>query len=94
MLLFRKAIQKDPDNGEAYYRLGLAEMASNRGLDAYEPLSHAVQLMPKNEPAKVKLADLTLALLLVDPHHPVSHYQQVEALANQLLNNNPTHLMV
>jgi len=89
MLLFRKAIQKDPDNGEAYYRLGLAEMASNRGLDAYEPLSHAVQLMPKNEPAKVKLADLTLALLLVDPHHPVSHYQQVEALANQLLNNNP-----
>jgi tetratricopeptide (TPR) repeat protein len=89
ILLFRKAIQKDPNNGEAYYRLGLAEMAGNHGLDAYEPLLHAVQLMPKNEPAKVKLADLTLALLIVDPHHPAAHYQQVEALADQLLNNNP-----
>ena len=88
-LLFRKAIQKDPDNGEAYYRLGLAEMARGRGLDAYEPLSHAVQLMPANEPAKVKLADVSLALLVVDPHHPAARYRVVEALANQLLNNNP-----
>jgi Flp pilus assembly protein TadD len=58
-LLFRKAIQKDPHGGEAYYGLGMAQMARNRGLDAYEPLSHAVQLMPNNELAKVKLADLT-----------------------------------
>jgi tetratricopeptide (TPR) repeat protein len=88
-LLFRKAIQKNPADGQAYYGLGLAEMARNRGLDAYEPLLHAVQLMPENEQAKVKLADLTLSLLVVDPHHPVARYRQIETIADQLLNRNP-----
>ena len=88
-LLFRKAIQQDPADGEAYLGLGQAEMARNHGLDAYQPLLTAVHLMPQNDLAKVKLADVSFALLLVDPHHPEARRRQVEALADQLTARNP-----
>jgi tetratricopeptide (TPR) repeat protein len=84
-LLYRKAIQKDPTLGEAWYGIGLVEMGRDRGAAAYDPLLRAVELMPQNTPAKVRLADVSLALLVVDPRHPRALYEQVEKLADQLL---------
>jgi len=54
-LNYRKAIQKDPAFGEAYYRLGLTALQLSQGRMAYEALSHAVQLLPENADAKEKL---------------------------------------
>jgi tetratricopeptide (TPR) repeat protein len=82
---YRKAIQRNPNLGDAYYGIGVAEMAQDKGLDAYQPLERAVQLMPSNEAAKVKLADVTLAIYVVAPQHPKPLYEQIERLADQLL---------
>jgi tetratricopeptide (TPR) repeat protein len=87
-LQYRNAIQKDPNAGEAHYRLGLAEMQENKSLLAYQSLLHAVQLMPENDAAKAKLADVTFALLVADPRHSKVFYDQVGRLADQLLAKN------
>ncbi len=89
-LEYRNAIQKDPNYGEAHFRLGLTEMEENKGQQAYQPLLRGVQLMPDNDTAKVKLADLNLALLVADPHHPKAFYDGVDKLAGELLNKNPS----
>ena len=85
---YRKAIQKDPNFGEAYYRLGLVEMERDRGAAAYEPLFRAVQLMPQNETAKIRLADVTLALLVAGQYRSRALYEQIDKLADQLLEKN------
>src|SRR5262245_2087763 len=88
VIQYQKALQKDPNLGEAYYRIGLAEMEQDRGIQAYAPLLRAVQLMPANEAAKIKLADLSLALYVVAPRHPKALYDQIEKLADELLAKN------
>jgi tetratricopeptide (TPR) repeat protein len=87
-LQFKKAIQKNPNLGEAYYRLGLLQMEQNSGMDAYTSLSSAVRLMPQNVAAKVKLADVSFALYVALPDHPHGLYDKAEQLADQLLVNN------
>jgi tetratricopeptide (TPR) repeat protein len=89
---YRKALQKDPNFGQAFYRIGLAKMEQNRGVEAYSPLSRAVELMPESEDAKVKLADVTLALYLADPQHAQTWYARINKLADQLLSKNPSSL--
>ena len=44
---YRNAIQKDPNYGEAYYRLGLAAIKLDKPLDAYNALFRASQLLPE-----------------------------------------------
>ena len=43
-LNYRNAIQKRPDSGEAYYRLGLALVKQNQLVEAYRAFSQAVPL--------------------------------------------------
>jgi len=88
LIQYQKAIQKDPNFGEAYYRIGLLEIAQNHGIEGYTPLLRAVQLMPDNDEAKIRLADLSLALLVVNPRHPKPLYEQTEKLADQILEKN------
>src|SRR5438034_112240 len=68
VLQYRKALQKDPKFGEAYYRLGLAELKQGNALEALRVLNQARQWSPENQDAAVKLADLNLAAYLSDPH--------------------------
>ena len=89
-LEYRNAIQKDPNLGEAQYRLGLTEIELNRGLAAYQPLRRAVELMPDNVAAKVKLADVDFAVLVTDPKHPQRFYDEVGKIADQLLVKDPS----
>ena len=88
-LNYRKAIQKDPLFGEAYYRLGLAAMKENQTREAYDALYRAVQLMPNNVDAMERLADVSLSSYLADPSHPQALYQQITQLSNDLLAKNP-----
>ncbi len=83
-LNYRNAIKKDPVSGEAYYRLGLALLRQGNAADAYQSLTHAVALNPKNNPAKVELANLSLAGYVRDPKHPAALYNQAQTLADQL----------
>ena len=86
---YRKAIQKDPRFGEAYYRLGLTALRLGDANQAYAALTQAVELVPDNDDAKEKLGDLCLAFYLRDPRHPQKLYDQIKRLAEQLLARNP-----
>src|SRR5690242_10357645 len=66
-LNYRNAIQKEPNSGEAYYRLGLVLMKQNQVGEAYQSFNHAVSLAPKNVPAKIQLGQLSLAIYSRDP---------------------------
>ena len=53
-LNYRKALQKDPNSGEAYYRLGVADLKLNKAAEALQDLEHAVRWMPDNPDAKTE----------------------------------------
>lgn len=84
-LNYRNAIQKRPNSGEAYYRMGLAQLKQNELVDAYQAFSHAVALDPKNMDAKVQLGGLALAFYERGPGHQAEFYNQAAKLADQLL---------
>jgi tetratricopeptide (TPR) repeat protein len=86
---YRKAIQKDPNYGEAYYRLGLAAIREANALEAYNSLFRASQLLPNNVEVKEKFAGLCLEYYLRDPNRPQKLYQQIQQLSSELLARNP-----
>ncbi len=85
VLNYRNAIQKRPNSGEAYYRLGLTLLKQTKLVDAYEAFSHAVGLDPKNTDAKVQMGGLALAFYTRSPKHPIAFYNEAAKLADQLL---------
>ena len=66
-IIYRRAIQKDRRYGEAYYRLGLAEVKLGRYRQAMGALRRAIDLQPDNEDAYSQLADIELAVYLSNP---------------------------
>ncbi len=89
VLTYLKAIQGDTSFGEAYFQLGTLLWRAHRVPDAYAALSRAVELLPRRDDIKVKLADLELTSYLADERHPGALYSKVAILADQLLANNP-----
>jgi tetratricopeptide (TPR) repeat protein len=85
ILNYRNAIKKSPNSGEAYYRLALALLKQNQVNDAYQAMSRAVRLSPKNNAAKAQFASLSLAGYARDPKHPAVLYKQAQSLADQLM---------
>jgi len=83
-LNYRNAIKKNPQSSEAYYRLGLALLKQGNANEAYQSLNRAVTLDPKNNPAKVDLANLCLAVYARDPRHPAALYKQAQTMADEL----------
>src|SRR5215472_8645181 len=65
-LNYRKAIQKDPRFGEAYYQLGLTELKLGHAPEAYRDLSEAATLLPARADVQAALADLALKAYLAD----------------------------
>src|SRR5271157_2592460 len=63
---YRKAIQKDPAYGLAYYRLGLLQLSQKDPAGAYRSLTTANSHLRGNPDVKVALADLTLGIYLGD----------------------------
>ncbi len=64
-LAFRKAIQKSPQWGEAYYRLALCDIESGGDVNrAFQALRQAMSLMPENEDVKLRLAGLYIVAYL------------------------------
>ncbi len=58
---FRKALQSDPQSGEANYGLGRTEQSRGRVREAYVAYRRAAQLMPRHVEVRVDLADLMMS---------------------------------
>src|SRR5271156_2352885 len=67
---YRKAVQKDPTFGEAYYRSALAELKQNKVAEALQDFQQAVRLMPDNQAARMELTTLMLGAYIGDPKRP------------------------
>jgi tetratricopeptide (TPR) repeat protein len=85
LLNYRKAIQADPNNGDAYYQVGLAMVRLRRTAEAYSTLSRAGELLPGRDDVQVKLADFILTSYLADRRRPQTLYDKVNVISNRLL---------
>ena len=66
MLQYRKAVQLDRKNGEAYYGMGLLELQRGDIIQGYEFLTLATQFSPQRREAAVALGDLTWSIYTAD----------------------------
>lgn len=88
-LQFRKALQKDPNYGEAYYRLGLTDKKRGQERDAFAAFLKAVELpSPQQDAARVELADLALSGYLSDSRRPEVLFKTADRMADELLARN------
>ena len=88
-IMYRRALQKDLRYGEAYYRLGLADIKLSAFTDAVRALHRAVELQPKNADAAVKLAEIYLVATAQDPDHATQLMKEVKDLSDHLLELDP-----
>jgi tetratricopeptide (TPR) repeat protein len=84
-LNYRKALQKSPNFGDAYLGFGRSELKLQRLGPAWRALHRAVELLPNNRGAKIDLGEACLAGLIVDQRRPKNLYDQLGAIADQLL---------
>jgi tetratricopeptide (TPR) repeat protein len=71
VLMYKKAIQKDPKSGEAYYRLALAELKQGDKIpEAYQALSAASTFSADNHEIQSVYADFCFEIYLLDRSHP------------------------
>jgi tetratricopeptide (TPR) repeat protein len=89
-LAFRKAIQKNPNWGEPYYRLALSDLARGGEMSrAIHALRQASALMPENEDIKVRLAGLYAIGFVNQGGLEETFLKQARDLVNSLLRRNP-----
>jgi tetratricopeptide (TPR) repeat protein len=88
-IMYRSALKQDLRFGEAYYRLGLADLKLAAYGDAAQMLVRAVSLQPDNTDAIVKLAELYLVAAVQDPQHSVELLKNVKDLAAKLIAKDP-----
>lgn len=88
-IMYRQALKKDARYGEAYYRLGLTEIKLERWAEAVRALQRAVELLPDNEDAKIKLADIYLLAYSTDPKRSKAYLDEIRELTDKLLKRNP-----
>lgn len=89
-LAFRKAIQKNPQWGEPYYRLALCDLETGKDLTrALQALRQAMALMPQNEDVKIRLAGLYIIGYL--QHGAIEDFplKQAHDIADSLLKQKP-----
>jgi tetratricopeptide (TPR) repeat protein len=84
-IMYRRALQRDLRNGDAYYRLGLTDIKLGLYGDAVRVLHRAVELQPKNTDAAVKLADIYMLATSQDPAHSQQLLKEVKDLSDRLL---------
>lgn len=88
-LLYRKILAKDALYGEAYYRLGLTELAQSKPADALRALRRASELQPQNNDAHSKLADMYMAIYLSDRKRYKELLGDLREMKDRLMKLNP-----
>ena len=89
ILVYRKAIQKDPKSAQAYYKLGLAQRANNDNNGALTSLLQAVAVSPEFDSAQIELGDLYLGAYLNERIKNPAVHQRISDIAGRLLAKNP-----
>ena len=89
---YRNALQKDGSLGKAYYRIALCEIARKRVQEAYAALLNATRLDPTIVDARIKLAEMSLALYVNATTTRQGLADRVTNLANGLLQVDPTSI--
>ncbi len=84
VLMYKRALQKHLKNGEAYYRLGLADLKLQQPNEAVRALQRAVSLQPDNADAMVKLGDIFLAAYAAISNHPKEYLSEADELIKRL----------
>ncbi|HEV2199391.1 MAG TPA: tetratricopeptide repeat protein [Bryobacteraceae bacterium] len=88
-IMYRRALQKDLKYGEAYYRLGLADIKLMAFGDAARALRRAVDLQPENVDAGTKLAEIFIIASGQDATHAGDLRMEARELALKMLQGNP-----
>ncbi|MDX2267989.1 MAG: tetratricopeptide repeat protein [Bryobacter sp.] len=89
VIFYKRALQKDPRFGEAYYRKALSELKLGKPSDALRSLQRAVELSPENTDAATRLAELYLAAYAGSDRKPQSLIKEIEEISKKLLDKNP-----
>ena len=82
-LIYRRAIQTDRRFGEAYYRLGLAQLRLGRVQGAFNALTRATELQPENADAFEKLADIYISAAAASPAKKGPLMSELQNLADR-----------
>lgn len=88
-IMYRSALKKDMRYGEAYYRLGLAEMKLGRIGDAVRSLRRGLELQPDNLDAATQLTDIYLLVFLKDSKNSGEYRKELENIATRALQKDP-----
>jgi predicted Zn-dependent protease len=86
---FRKALQKEPSNGEAFLGLGIARLRLKSWDGAYEALQNAVTLMPASEQANLELGNLLLPGFWNSTTRDEKTYESLQRISDRLIQINP-----
>src|SRR5271170_5664867 len=85
IIMYKKAIQKEPKSGDAYYRLALAQLKAGKIPDAYQAFLSASTFSEDNTEIQSVFADFCFEIYLVDPKHPRTFYDKVTKVSQLLL---------
>lgn len=88
-IMYRRALQKNPRFGEAYYRLGLTDIRLGEFPEAVRALTRAVELDKDNTDAPEKLADIYLAAYGRDEQHRKQILGELQDLRDTVVKRNP-----
>ncbi|MBE0532536.1 MAG: tetratricopeptide repeat protein [Rhodospirillales bacterium] len=91
VLMYSNAVKQDPRFGEAYHKLGDAQIRRGAFREAAAAYRRAVELLPKQDEAAGKLADLYLAAYSLMPNNREDRrmLKEVEEIVDLIKNSNP-----
>lgn len=88
-LQYRKAVQLDRKNGDAYFGLGLVAAQAGKFADAYDMLTLANEFSPQNRKAAVTLGDLIWSIYTADDRPAPRLYNDLVKISAKLLAASP-----
>ncbi|GIU73544.1 MAG: hypothetical protein KatS3mg004_0631 [Bryobacteraceae bacterium] len=94
IIMYRNALKRDPRFGEAWLKLGDAEMRRGMPAQAVAAYRRAVELYPDPEEPAGKLADIYLAAYVLGPKKDPALLREVDELASSLAAKKPNSYQV
>jgi predicted Zn-dependent protease len=86
---YRKAIQKNPNIGEAHYKLALVDFKLKFPSSGDSELLQALQLMPNDNAVLIALGEFAITAYSADPRRPKQMYDQALMVTDRLLREDP-----
>ncbi|MGA2598986.1 MAG: tetratricopeptide repeat protein [Bryobacteraceae bacterium] len=84
-IMYRRALQKDMRNQQAYYHLGLVDLKQGMMGEAQRSFQRAVDIPPKNPDALAKLGDIDLYIFMQDPQTYKGYLTDLRDVSKKLL---------